>query len=273
METGLTAGLRRVVAGCRRGAGLLALLGAAGWLLRPLAEPAWQAQAVDPPAGRWRESNAAVGQGLALGLLGGFRAVIADFLWLQTNACWEECDAAGTRRSLELVTAIDPRPLTFWLNGARMLGYDMPGWRVAALGGESVIDAAIRQRIEEEQAQAALAFLARGLRAHPQHPLLLLEVANLHLHRRRDVAAAADLYRRAAEQPRAPQFAARIYAELLRQLGRDREAYAWLVALHPRLPTDEPAAAADLVLERIRTLEAKLAVPPAARYRPGRAAD
>jgi hypothetical protein len=194
--------------------------------------------------------------------------VMADLLWLRTNALWEDRDLPGTVAAIKLVTTVDPRPVGFWLNGARMIGYDMSGWRIDAAGGPETVPESVQRRVEAVQAQMALAYLEKALAAHPRHPLIYVEMANLHLHRRGDHAAAAACYRLAAEQPGAPHFAARIHGELLRQLGRDREAYAWLVALHPKLPLDDPAAAPTLVLTRIRALEAKLGIPSAERYRP-----
>ncbi len=243
---------------------------AAGWALRPLEVEAWKAQE------RWQLNEGAprvagvIGQGGALALLGGFRSLAADLLWLQANACWERCDLAGTKAALALVEAVDPRPMVFWLNGARMIGYDMAVWRVEARGGEQAFPAAVRGRFEVEQALAAIAYLERAFVHHPDHPLLHIEIANLQLQRLGDISAAAEHYRRAAAQPTAPFYAARIHAELLWRLGREREAYEWLVALHPALPSQNPYALAEHVLARLREMEAILAIPPAARYSPGR---
>jgi len=248
---------------------LLALV-AAGWTLQPVETPVWDELERRQPAMRWHSVEGAMGQGFTFGLLGGFRSLAADLLWLHANARWERCDVAGTRATLALVTAVDPRPVGFWINGARMIGYDMSVWRVAALGGEDAVPAVVRRRFEEEQAQSAIAQLEKGFAHHPDHPLLHIEIANLQLQRLGDVAAAAEHYRLAAVQPTAPFYAARVHAELLRRLGREREALAWLVALHPTLPPRNPYAMADTVLGRIRELEEKLALAPAARYQPGR---
>ena len=86
----------------------------------------------------------------------------------------------------------------------------------------------------------------------------------------RDLAAGAESYRRASEQPRAPYYAARLHAEVLRRQGRNAEALKWLRDLHPRLPKNDEAAAADVVLERIRDLERELEVPAESRYQPQR---
>ncbi len=251
---------------------VLIVLGGSGLALRPLEDPAWAAQVRQQPALQWRSVEGALGQGITLGLLGGFRALAADLLWLRANASWERCDIAGTHAALAVVTAVDPRPVAFWLNGARMIGYDMPFWRIEALGGEAAVPTSVVRHVMDEQARAAIAHLEKAFVHHPDDPLVHIEIANLQLQRLDDLAGATEHYRRAAVQPAAPFYAARIYAELLRRQGRDRAAYDWLVALHPRLPSvaANPYGMADTVLARIRELEERLALASAARYQPGR---
>ena len=255
-----------------RAGAVAGVLAATGLALRPLEAPAWAAQVRQQPALEWRSLEGALGQGLSLGLLGGFRALAADLLWLRANARWERNDLPGTQAALQLVGAVDPRPVAFWLNGARMIGYDMPCWRIEALGGEAALPATVVRHVHDEQARAAIAHLEKAFAHHPDHPLLHIEIANLLLQKLGDRPRAAERYRLAALQPTAPFYAARVYAELLRQQGREREAYEWLVALHPTLPParENPQAMADTVLARIRELEEKLALAPAARYQPGR---
>ena len=255
-----------------RAAAMALLLGTVGLALRPLEAPAWAAQVRQQPSLQWRSVEGSMGQGLTLGLLGGFRALAADLLWLRANAGWERCDIAGTSAALALVAAVDPRPIGFWLNGARMIGYDMPFWRIEAAGGEATLPTAVVRHLNEEQARAAIAHLDKAFVHHPDHPLLHIEIANLLLQKLDDLPGATEHYRLAAQQPTAPYYAARIYAELLRQQGRERAAYDWLVALHPTLPPERenPYAMADTVLARIRELEEKLALAPASRYQPGR---
>ena len=253
-----------------RAGAMAGALAVAGLALRPLEAPVWEAQVRRQPALEWRSVEGAMGQGLSLGLLGGFRALAADLLWLRANANWERCDIAGTKSALALVAAVDPRPIGFWLNGARMIGYDMPFWRIEAAGGEAAVPASVARHIEEAQARAAIAHLEKAFVHHPDHALLHIEIANLLLQKLGDLPGATEHYRLAALRPTAPYYAARIHAELLRRQGRERAAYDWLVALHPTLPPENPYAMADTVLARIRELEEKLALARVARYQPGR---
>lgn len=243
----------------------LALAGAVG---RPLAAPAWQRTRAREPALRLESTVAAAGQGVTLALLGGFRALVADATWLKLHLSWEQHDLAASDALVHLTPAIDPRPEYFWLNGARIIAYDFPVWRIEAAGGTPAIGLEREDRIYVEQARAALAQLDRAAAFHPTSANLWIERANIELNRLHDVAAAAESYRRAWEQPHAPYYAARLHAEMLRRLGRRADALAWLVQLHPQLPRDDESAGAEVVLARIRTLEAQLGIPPEKAYRP-----
>jgi tetratricopeptide (TPR) repeat protein len=246
----------------------LGILVVTGLLTGWLSEPAWKAMRADEPALHAHELDQTLGQGLTIGLLGGFRAIVADFLWLQTNTAWEEQDLPTTQNLIRLVSAVDPRPLFFWINGSRMIGYDMPSWRIQAAGGYSVVPQSVQTRFDSEQAAIALDHLRRGLTYHPNQPYLFIEMAGIHQHRLKDLESAAKLLRKAAEQDGAPYYAARIHAELLRRIGKKEEAYQWLKELHPTLNPTDPFAMPDLVLERIRELENELAVPEGQIYDP-----
>jgi tetratricopeptide (TPR) repeat protein len=252
----------------RAGTGLLVLLvlAVAGSGLNRLAAPAWADVRAREPALTPDAAVAAAGQGVTLALLGGFRALVADGAWLQMYDLWERRDLPAVQTLLQTVATLDPRPVYFWLNGARILAHDFSHWRIAALGGYEVTTPDVQRRIDAEQAQQALRHLERAMHYHPARPELWVERAGIELMRLRDVAAAAESYRRAWELPGGPYYAARLHAELLRRAGRRAEALAWLVRLHPRLPPGDEAAAADVVLGRIRDLERELGVPPTQAY-------
>ncbi|HVT72995.1 MAG TPA: hypothetical protein VHD61_07650 [Lacunisphaera sp.] len=191
------------------------------------------------------------GPGELLAVLGGFRAAVAGGCWLEANLAWERRDPAATRALIELTVAVDGRPLYFWLNGARTLAYDLPVWTT-----DPAAPAAVRSRARVAAAEGALAFLARGQSGHEDDPAFWIERGNLHLRGTGNLEEAARCYREAALRPGAPYYAARIHGELLRLLGRREEALAWLRGILPTLPAGDAAAARDLVMARIRSLEA-----------------
>ncbi|HSI07390.1 MAG: tetratricopeptide repeat protein [Rariglobus sp.] len=258
---------------------VVVVLAITGAVVRPFEEPAWQFVRAKQPALKLDSLQGALGQGVTVGLLGGFRAIVADFFWIQTNSVWEDTDLPATQTFIKLVTAIDPRPLYFWQNGARMIAYDMPNWRITEEGGYDKVPKARQRQIDEEQSGVALRYLNEAFGHHPDSALLYVEIANVYLNRLKDSASAAEAYRNASKQPNAPFFAARIYAELLRRMGRNAEAYAWLKQLYPTLPKAPDAARgitefqvesamAPVVMERIRELEKELNIPEGESFKP-----
>lgn len=248
--------------------GLLVLIGlvTAGIAVRPIEAPAWESVRARQPALRLESIKDALGQGVTVGLLGGFRAIVADFFWIRTNAIWETNDLPGTQTSIKLVTAIDPRPTYFWLNGSRMIAYDMPNWRIDKAGGYDAVPDNVKRRFDEEQSAVGVKYLENALEFHPDHPLLVIEIANIFLNRLKDVETASRYYYRAFQLPDAPDYAARIYGELLRRLGRNEEALAHYRKLYRTLDPDNAMHMKSVVLERIRELEEELSLPAALRY-------
>ncbi|MBI5693749.1 MAG: hypothetical protein HZC55_27050 [Verrucomicrobia bacterium] len=243
-------------------------LAAGGFTLQTWVTPAWAVVRARQPALRLDSRAVAAGQGVTLALLGGFRALVADGTWIRMYTLWEQRDLPAVETLAHLVTVLDPRPVYFWLNSARILAYDFPAWRIEAAGGYDDVPAEVQRRVRHEQARAGLRFLASGREFHPQSPELWIEQANIELNRLVDLDAAAESYRRAWSLPGAPYYVARMHAECLRRAGRKAEALAWLVRLHPTLPVADDGAAAGLVLSRIRDLEKDLAVPPERADRP-----
>lgn len=213
------------------------------------------------------EATAAIAPSVkAAALLGGFRSLVADLCWLQAHVLWERREPLRLENALSLATAIDPQPLRFWLNGARMIAYDVSAWKIAERGGNGALSAAVQNRIRLEQASRALVWLNRAEIFHPGSSAIFVERANICLYGRRDPSAAADWYRWAAELPGAPAYAGRLHAELLRRLGHREEALIWLARFHARLPRDDPSGSADSALAQIRELETELGVPMDRRY-------
>lgn len=215
--------------------------GLVGWVARQL-EPGGSSPRQSPD----REQVAALtGRGLAPALFGGLGPAVAAGCWLRTNLAWEARDEAATIAWIEVTVAADPDMSAYWLNGARMLAYDLPTW-------PALRDPRHRQGCIER----SLRLLEEGLRVRGPDATLLIEMANIHRWARGDLEAAAVHYRRAARVRGAPYYAGRIYGELLVALGRPAEALDWLRQLRRVLPADDPAARVQVVEARIRALEA-----------------
>jgi hypothetical protein len=200
-------------------------------------------------------------------VFGGLRPVLADIAWLKMSAAWEKRDDVATVRWIGIATKIDPLPLYFWINGARIVAYDLTEWRLGAMRQSDELPQ-VQARIVREQAMRALDRLDAARLQHPGVAAIWIERANIQYVRLGDVSGAAESYRQAARCADAPYFAARLHAELLRRSGDRVGALDWLVLLHPTLPAGVEAAAPELVLARIRALEDELGVAATARFQP-----
>ncbi len=246
---------------------VLLVLVVLGVVTRPIEAPAWQVVQARQPEMNLEAIEGALGQGLIVGVLGGFRAVMADFLWIRTNTIWERRDRVKLDAMVRLVTTLDPRPEFFWINGARMIAYDVPNWRIKEEGGYTDVPESRQQALDLEQAEQAFVMLERARGFHPDNAKLYLETGQIYLNRLKDNVNAAKWFLLASQQPDAPYYAARIYGELLRREGKDAEAYDYLKGLFDELP-DDPYAQKPIILDRIRELEEALKVPIWQRFQP-----
>ncbi len=246
---------------------ILLVLVLLGWLLRPVETPAWKVVKAGQPEMNLEAIEGALGQGLVVGVLGGYRAILADFLWIRTNTIWERRDRVKLDAMIRLVTTLDPRPDFFWINGSRMIAYDVPNWRIREEGGYQAVPESRQRAIDLDQAKQAFELLDQALEFHPDKAKLYLEKGQIYLNRLKDDANAADWFLKASKKKDAPYYAARIYAELLRKQGKDEEAYAFLKNLHNELP-NVPYAQKNIILERVRELEESLKVPFWERFQP-----
>lgn len=196
------------------------------------------------------------GRGVLLPVLGGYRALAADVLWLRAYGAWRERDAGATEAWLRAAVAADGRSRHYRINGARMLAYDFPAWT----DGPDVPQA-VRDQARRRHAERAMALLEEGLTGVGAEADYLVELARIAHQQLGDLDRAAEYYRRAAVSPGAPYFAGRLHAELLVRAGRVREARDWLRAWEPTLPAEEPSAARAVVAARLAELERMLAAP------------
>ena len=204
------------------------------------------------------------GQGLVLAILGGFRTLVADILWLRTMYTWEEENLEKTHSLIQFTTTVDPRPKFFWINGARIIANDMPHWE------DAQEDTPAKTRWKTiSLARSAIELLEKAQAHHADKPDMILEIGHININRLRDMETAARYYLHAyTEYETAPYYIARLYAQLLRRMGRNREAYEYLKRLHPTLPDGVIYAQKSVVLRRIRILEKTLGIPSKNAYQP-----
>ena len=204
--------------------GLFALFLAVG----VLADQSWRrARLALPEIGR-RELEPTVGQGVLLGVLGGFRTVVADFTWIRGYVLWErKNDRAGTELLMRAACALDPRSRFFWENTGLAVANDMGHWEIRRRGGYAKVPKEIQDHLLRGYAQRGMVLLDEGIASTGGDAALLATAALVAELQLKDLGRSADYYRRAAEARAAPWFAARFAAANLWKEGRRREAYVW----------------------------------------------
>ncbi len=195
-----------------------------------------------------------IGQTALVGILGGFRAVVADLLFIDGFFAWERTDWSHLLMRLRQVTMLQPHMLMFW---------DVAAWHMAwnastAALNDTTKSPALRQRAQYEYFELGRDFLERGIASNPQRPELYEALARLYRDKYQDHARAAENFAAAARLPESAAYDERFAAyELASCPGREREAYDRLHALYlrgerERLPT---------LLRRLRALEQQLDIP------------
>lgn len=184
----------------------------------------------------------------------GFRAAVADSLFIRAHVAWERTEWGRVLFWLRQVTTLQPRVPLFW---------DMAAWHMAwnasaaALNDPSQPRMALRVKAQREYFSLGKDFLERGIKNNPKEPLLYESLALLYREKLNDHEHASECYAKAATLPGAHSYDRRFSGyELSYCEAREREAYERLRALYDegeqqRLPT---------LIKRLKFLEDKLAI-------------
>jgi hypothetical protein len=196
-----------------------------------------------------------IGQSAFVAVLGGFRSVIADLLFIDGHAAWERTDWTHLLLRMRQVTELQPHVVLFW---------DMAGWHMAwnasiASTEDRSKPPFARQRAALQYIELGRDFLLRGIAHNPGNPQLYEALARLYRDRLHDHARASENFYKASQLPGCASYDERFAAyELSYCEGREDQAYEWLRRLYlrgekQRLPT---------LINRLRVMEEKLALPP-----------
>src|SRR5216117_3638173 len=187
--------------------------------------------------------------------LSGFRAIVADALFIQAHAAWENTEWGRMLLLFRHITTLQPRVLLFWDTAAWHMAWNAS---VAAMNDRTQPRLALRVKAQREYFALGKDFLERGIKNNPDRPELYEALARLYKEKYKDHERAAEYYAKAATLPEAAPWDRRFSAyELSYCEGREREAYARLRSLYDegskeRLPT---------LIKRLRFLEDKLGIP------------
>lgn len=192
--------------------------------------------------------------------LSGFRALMADLLWIRAGTAFERVEWPRMQLLLHTATRLQPRAVVFWEMAHFHMAYDAATSVRTNTRAEPV--AALRRKAELEYIQTGESFLREGIAYNPESALLWQRLGELLSRRKNDPLGASEAFSESAKRPEAMGFVRRMAAyELAKVPGRERDAYERLRALYlegeqERLPN---------LVRLLSELEQKLAVPEAQR--------
>jgi tetratricopeptide (TPR) repeat protein len=196
-----------------------------------------------------------VGQLGFIAALSGFRAIVADALFIQAHSAWERTEWGRILLLFRHITTLQPRVLLFWDTAAWHMAWNAS---VAAMNDRFQPRLALRVKAQREYFALGKDFLERGIKNNPDRPQLYEALARLYKEKYMDHEHASELYSKATNLPAAASYDRRFSAyELSYCDGHEREAYERLRRLydegeHQWLPT---------LISRLKFLEDKLKVP------------
>jgi len=187
--------------------------------------------------------------------LSGFRAIVADALFIQAHAAWENTEWGRMLLLFRHITTLQPRVLLFWDTAAWHMAWNAS---VAAMNDQTQQRLALRVKAQREYFALGKDFLERGIKNNPDRPDLYDALARLYKEKYKDHERASEFYGKAAVLPGAPTFDRRFSAyELSYCDGREREAYERL----RRLYDEGPQERLPTLIKRLKYLENKLGIP------------
>jgi len=196
-----------------------------------------------------------IGQMGFLAALSGFRAFVADVLWIHAHVLWERTEWGAMKVDFDAVTSLQPRCVLFWSQAAWHMGFNAS---VAAFEDPKQPREALRLKAQHEYFKLAEDYLLHGIENNPDVYNLYADLALLYEMKLKDHCKAAEYYAKTAAFKNAPVFYHRFqYYELAQCPGHEREAYEALLKLYKegeneRLPT---------LLKWLGILQEKLNVP------------
>jgi len=196
-----------------------------------------------------------VGQMSFLAAVGGFRALVADYCWLEAHSQWTRVEWGRMKLNFDAATALMPRCILFWDQASWHMAFNAS---VAAMEDKNQPREALRLKAQREFWKLGEDYLIRGIANNPDDPTLYDHLGFLYREKFKDHCKSAELYAECTKIPGAPMYAHRFqYYELAQCPGHEREAYEGLLKLYKRgqqehLPT---------LLKRLSELQEKLNVP------------
>lgn len=211
-----------------------------------------------------------VGQGVSLALLGGFRALVGDFLWIFAHVNWEQGRWFAMQQDFEVCLMLQPRAIMFW---------DMASWHLAWNASHAAFNnpqeplLAVRLRDQRLWMRAGREMLERGIANNPDNSFLYERLAAMLHDKFQDPCGAADAALKSVKLCHDWRigYLQRETGRLLEECARTaaparlRESYTYWRELWLREYAGKPREAWDTIdkniSQRIQKMEEELSIP------------
>jgi hypothetical protein len=196
-----------------------------------------------------------IGQMGFLAALSGFRAPVADGLFLHAYSAWENVEWGRMKLDYDAATALQPRCELFWQTAAWQMAFNASN---AAFSDRNQPREALRLKAQREYFKLGEDYLLHGIANNPEKSNLYVDLGVLYRDKLKEHCKASEMFKQASKIPEAFQYCERFASyELAQCPGHERQAYDQLVELYNRgekehLPT---------LLKWISTLQDKLNIP------------
>ncbi len=144
-----------------------------------------------------------IGQLGFIAALSGFRAIVADALFIQAHVAWERTEWGRILLLFRHITTLQPRVLLFWDTAAWHMAWNAS---VAAMNDQTQPRLALRVKAQREYFALGKDFLERGIKNNPDRPQLYEALARLYKEKYKDHERASEFYAKAAPLPDAAAF-------------------------------------------------------------------
>jgi len=211
-----------------------------------------------------REMRDVMGQGMLIGVLAGFRGVVANFVWISSHGDWEKKRWFQQYNKMQVATMLQPRSVLFWDVGAWHMAWNIGYAERTDPRHRTLAEGMKREMLWHERARR---FLIRGIQNLPNRYELYFKLGWLYEQKFKDPCLAAEQYAIAAQFTNAPAFIARMHCRNLAACGRLNEAYeCW-----KRLwfdPAQTNHVSRSILAREIRKLEDEMNLSDSQRFFP-----
>lgn len=165
-----------------------------------------------------------IGQLGFVAALSGFRALMADVMWLKASSVFERAEWGRLKLYLESATQLQPRAVLFWEMAHFHMAYDAA--YSVRVNEEAQPSMALRRRAERQYLEIGERFLKDGITFNPESARLYERLGMLYAQKLHDPARAAEAYWMASQKPGALEYVKGFAGYYLAEVpGREREAY------------------------------------------------